>query len=1045
MKKILLWTLVMIMLVVPVFAIQSENLTSFWDFENDGVDSVNGWTVSLDGALFNSTAKFGDYSLWCDGTNDHANTSGTYTPWTGYNKDSSFSVSYWAFIPDMEKDYQTMVTWTTSDNNLLTMNTNTNNRLGYFIGSGFAVSNNTFNTSGEWIHIALNHRGNVGNEELFINGVSQGTGDDTRTWSIENIEFCSINNGGGRYFLGNIDQVRIYNHTLSTTAILELYSETSVSNPTVDWSNFSNFNGTLQSVDNLSLYINLTSSNPTVNFTIYNNSISVLNVSDWNISNLYVYNITEKGEYLLQINVSDNIGSAVSKVLDVYLDVVDPVINTTTVSQSLISAKTFSFKFSDPHLFSYNISFNGVDIDSQINLNVSQYIANITLDPLDYTPGLYTLNVTVSDGHTTKEIPYWDTAYNPITKSITYKFPDRPSEDFVKIIPINAIDFASSMQTYKDTDRYKWNYSRSALERITNGNDLHFRVTSSHEIYIVHRQDYPAWMVIPDLGKWLDFDTDETVGTYNIIQIDPYTVEVEITDVVNDNIEFYSIGDVNTVTQTYQISIANISYTYLSNVFNSQTQIMNLTMDFFNISLVDNSSAILQYNNTGYNATRQITGNKHIYSTTFVTPSIDNVTNLTFNWNYSINLSDSTYQINYTNSTNQTIYPLSIDNCTNNTFKILQFFGRDEETNSLVPYDLNIDLNFTFGAVATSLTTSFEFSGQNNYSVCIPQNTTSAEYFTVNSIMEYDSDNYTAIDYTNKKYYLVNVPLNNNTHIVNHYLLDSTKASEIILQARDKNTGAKVQDAYINVLRFYPGEGISKTVEIAKTDDRGETLAKLVLADVFYTFVITKNGAIIFSSPDKQKILTTTKRFNVDLGTDILISYRDIDQVVTNVSCNKATNTCQYTWTDPTGLVSNATLEIYRFNGYGSTLLYNKTVSSSSGLISYNITEATDGNQYTAEGYLKTNTAYSGYSTGQAVLNYVKGLKDTFSTAAIIPFLWLVLGLIGLFAERGVSVVIMLLGLVVIIGSIFQIIPITIPTVIGMIVTLGIYLVKVKN
>jgi len=779
---------------------------------------------------------------------------------------------------------------------------------------------------------------------------------------------------------------------------------------------------------------------------------SVLNVRNFTLpqSNQTInlsYSSTAQTDYtyIVQCNGTSQISMVnefynSSSVL-VHIDNVLPLATSNAFSTALIQPKQFNFTFTDVNLFSYRIKFGKLNLSNQTNIIDTTINVSVTIDPTNYTPGLYDLNVTYSDGHTTLSIPTWNYDKNSITKSLTYNY----GNSWVRIKSINTFDAMSDLSTNKDIDRYTFTYARGSLEKTLNGDTLKFRVESDHPIVVNNKKNYPGWLIIPELNKWVDFSAGLPSKDYVVNQVDENTVEVTINNVNEDIITFNSIGELNTVTEMYQIALANISYSYTPAVFSAQQQRMNLTIDLFNSSLVNTTSAFLNYNFTTYQSNLTIAGTKHLYGVTFTTPTTPNTTSLQFNWTFTLNLTDNTSQTMDTNTTNQTVFSFSFDDCSNNTVKMLQFYGRDEVTNELTPYTLNIDLNFTYGIAQANFGRSFEFNGETNYSICIPANTTSTEYFTVDSIMEYYSINLTGTDYTNKKYYLVDVPLNNATHDVNLYLLDTTVASEIILQTFDKNTGSSVSDAYIYVNRFYPGEGISKTVEIARSDNRGETLAKLVLADVFYTFSIIKDGTIIFQSSDFQKILTTTKRFNVDVGTDILESYRDINNIFTNVSCDKASLTCQMTWIDPTGLVANGSMNVYRFNGYGRTLLYSNSLAASSGTLSYTINETTTGNQYIAEGRIHTNTENSLYDVGQDIIAFIAGIKDTIGIVAVIPFLWMFLAVIGLFMERGAAVVLAATGLMIIIGSIFQVIPLSTPVVLGIIVMIGVFIAKMRT
>jgi len=183
-------------------------------------------------------------------------------------------------------------------------------------------------------------------------------------------------------------------------------------------------------------------------------------------------------------------------------------------------------------------------------------------------------------------------------------------------------------------------------------------------------------------------------------------------------------------------------------------------------------------------------------------------------------------------------------------------------------------------------------------------------------------------------------------------------------------TGDEVPGAFIKMLRYYPGENSYRTVEIAKTDETGKTLGKMVLADVFYKFIIEKPAGLVKLNTDVLRMLSLTRSFGISFAVNYLDTWNKIGSISTSVTCTKGTNTCRVTWSDENNIVQDVTWEVWRTNGLDDELLSTQTSSSASGTLTYTITEDTLGNAYTAIGYIESNTGPSKYDAGISGLIY---------------------------------------------------------------------------
>ncbi len=361
-----------------------------------------------------------------------------------------------------------------------------------------------------------------------------------------------------------------------------------------------------------------------------------------------------------------------------------------------------------------------------------------------------------------------------------------------------------------------------------------------------------------------------------------------------------------------------------------------------------------------------------------------------------------------------------LDNCSDGNITVLRITGRDEETDEDVNLTLNIHM-YPSSDHKTEMNVTYELSGQTSYDFCSKVNTTDLR---INAIMEYGD----GTTYTDRKYYLNDFIIDTTT-IANVYLyhLNNSKASEIVFTVFDTTTGDRVQGAFIKVLRYYPGENVYRIVEIAKTDETGQSLGKMVLADVFYKFIIEAPAGTVKLDTGVLRILSLTRSFGISFVEDVLDTWDKIHGVSTSVTCTKGTKTCRITWSDESNIVRDATLEVWSTTGLTDNLLSSQTTEAAAGTISYTIVEDTTGKNYIAKGFIESNTGTSLYGVGIAGLIFSDNpffTDEAHRLASLFPLFLLVLVIIFALIDFGVVGVTIgaLLGLLI--GSITGMLPI---------------------
>ena len=659
-----------------------------------------------------------------------------------------------------------------------------------------------------------------------------------------------------------------------------------------------------------------------------------------------------------------------------------------------------------------NITKDGVSFFNYTNISFGTGIGNKTfnftrnISTGSWPPGVFNVSVTASDSHTSATINDYD--ISSFLGKITFKTNEGNE------ISISAGGSSLSTTNTKRKDRYEFgfNYLLSSTNR-------KFTLTSKSKIYYLPNSKYNGHFVILGEklnGNWVDFEG--VGGDYTVKKISDFKYEIDFINLPNDNkISFKSLGGVNIVTEEFKWYKGN--YTTIAPKTSSFGNTETFTLNISRNSTFAVPNATFIYDGVTFSTTTtDVNPNYIIFSRDLSIPSPTLVSNvINFTWAVNINQSDdSVYFFNITNSVNVSLS--LIDNCTDYNNTILVINGKDEETDR----DVNLTLNILFApsTESNSGNNSYELSGSTNYTFC----TDSDSNFTLDSIMEYGDETY-----TDRKYYLNDFAIDTSQiQRVTLYHLNNSKASEIVFTVFDTTTGDRVPNAFIKILRFYPGENVFRIVEIAKTDVVGQSLGKMVLADVFYKFIIEAPAGTVKLNTGVLRILSLTRNFGISFTTDILDTWDKIHGVSTLVTCTKGTQTCRITWSDESNIIQDATLEVWRTSGFQDVLLFSQTTTAAAGTISYTITEDTLGKVYTAKGFIESNTGTSTYGSGIASLIYPDNPFFTDQNqriASIFPLFLFGVVMIFVLIDFGVIGVVIGALLVLVTGSITSILPLS--------------------
>jgi hypothetical protein len=439
---------------------------------------------------------------------------------------------------------------------------------------------------------------------------------------------------------GSIDDVRIYNRSLSAQEIAFLYQST-----------YPKYNCSV-SLDGV-----------VVNRTEYQNITA-------NTQSIYIDTEGFEESYDIQLACYDGfstIGTLTNNATEVFIDTIEPNINSLTIPNNSVLFKhintlNLTIRANDLNLYAVNTTIYKLNPDGSRNRSMAQHF-NSSVNTTDiyywnystdiwnnasWTSQRYEIELMAWDSHTTKAIePY-------VQKEIS----GGKDIEGVKI----TSPLMDSFKTTKEIDRYSFDMSFTA---------------DNPEVYvecinpqILPFSEYKGHIVCFEEGKWIDFEEYST--TPRLTKIDDRTIMVVLENVKAEEIKsFNSIGDLNTNIKSLYFNVSDPF------IFRAQDHFSDAFIANFTITLWD--GAVLQHNKTadGYNVSFNLTSGT--FSANITAPLYaHNETNITLtpggNFTFDMYASESLYLLFFEEITDQSmagtnlsISIINYDNSSTNT------------------------------------------------------------------------------------------------------------------------------------------------------------------------------------------------------------------------------------------------------------------------------------------------------------------------------------------------------------------------------------------
>ncbi len=376
-----------------------------------------------------------------------------------------------------------------------------------------------------------------------------------------------------------------------------------------------------------------------------------------------------------------------------------------------------------------------------------------------------------------------------------------------------------------------------------------------------------------------------------------------------------------------------------SNIFETSRQ--SFLLNISTLPSVLSVDAILNYNGTRFTADTTCSSGLCQISTDIDIPlvSIGESENKSFFWEISVFDGTNSFSTNLT-SNEQNVTRLHLEKCDGTyTVQTLNFTSFDEETEEEInPFMFDGSFDFWLGTGTVKRNNSISESSISSLQLCL---TPATETLFLDGTVEYDEA--TGTNYTKRNYFFQDDQINNISEDIQLGLLLAENSVSFILRVQDRDI-LPVADVLIFTERFYPGEGIFRTVQVSQTDDNGRTIGFFETETVEYRFILKQNGVTVLTT-NKQKIVGDSVPFTLTftIGDDegaAWETFEPIEDLVSDISFNKTSSIVSFTYLDTSGNFQLSRLIVEKVNASGlqNTIVCSKTSVQSSATITCNLT-----------------------------------------------------------------------------------------------------------
>jgi hypothetical protein len=393
-------------------------------------------------------------------------------------------------------------------------------------------------------------------------------------------------------------------------------------------------------------------------------------------------------------------------------------------------------------------------------------------------------------------------------------------------------------------------------------------------------------------------------------------------------------GDTNSSTRNITSLVTINSETYSGAIDESANTTITINITILQGVL---SSANLTYNNTVYDDVNIISysGNSYIISREVPAPKINADSIIQFLWNF-----NTTYEITNSIAHNQNIITFKAMNVTDwgcptgfNSSLYFDFKSENNLTNINVTVNYNLQYGVTNNTFKTSIGTIL-----NTHTLYLCINGTAYNNYSIG----YGEIQYQGENYVKREYYIFNGQKITNVTINNTlYDLLNAEATSFLLTVKNPALAPYVSK-YIGLLRWYPQVNSYYTVDMGKTDDKGQTVIRVKTEDTDYRLALYElNGTLIkLFNPIRMVCLASPCEYSavvIEEGNDFTI----FEKVQNDLTYDPILKTFTFIWNDPSQTTQSMTLLVQKERGDYLTTICDNSSSGYTGVINCNVSTYT--------------------------------------------------------------------------------------------------------
>lgn len=519
------------------------------------------------------------------------------------------------------------------------------------------------------------------------------------------------------------------------------------------------------------------------------------------------------------------------------------------------------------------------------------------------------------------------------------------------------------------------------------------------------------WTVVHsgNITLWYNYVTATNNTLYGAINFTTFNIT---STSLNQGLNLYvndSAGNQNVNSLSWVYKAFASKFNYNATVYESENELISLEFSY-NSSLYTLGNVYLNYDGVDYLATSVGTGNT-VSSKTMLIPIVTSPTTKNFYWNIELINSTDTIYFNTTAKTQSIIKgtTITVDASCGAGYSSALNFTSYFETNRTAINFTSVKYYVTYGLSGNSSAYQINSTVTNvpSFSICINN---SQPYYKIG----YGELQYSVTGEVDRRYYIFSgTRITNVTVGVPIYSLDTPLSTSFLVTAQSTDL-SPYENYYVGLLRWYPEINSYQTVELGKTDDRGQTVLRVKTEDVDYRFAVYQSDGTLVNLYAPVRLICQTSpcvyTLYVDTNPIDLSTYLNIQNGLT---FDSATNRFTFVWNDPSQESQTINLTVWKDTSLTSYIVCSNTATGYTGVLICDVTGTT--------GKLRAE-AWRTASPTQILAQLVKDIGETFVDVgggsiglfigAIILILFALIGIVS-------PVIVVILGIVALIPLYF--------------------------